>query len=89
MSKVVKIKQEDIEKIVNNIVSEQVDEETHDLGEDAPQSAGLEIFLGKDENGVVYVVDANTGDILGQKDMSGKISGLGGGESSELRMAAE
>lgn len=87
MSKIVKIKQEDIEKIVNNIVNEQVDEETHEL-EEQPQDEGIQIFLGKDENGMVYVINAKTGDILGSKDMSGKISGLES-DSSDMRMAAE
>jgi hypothetical protein len=87
MSKIVKIKQEDIEKIVNNIVSEQVSEESHDLDEQS-QDDGVQIFLGKDENGVVYVINAKTGDILGSKDMSGKISGLES-DSSDIRMAAE
>ena len=87
MSKIVKIKQEDIEKIVNNIVSEQVDEEAHDL-EEQPQDDKVQIFLGKDENGVIYVINSKTGDILGRKDMSGKISGLESGPE-ELGMAAE
>ena len=87
MSKIVKIKQEDIEKIVNNIVNEQVDEETHELDEQ-PQDDKIQIFLGKDENGVIYVINSKTGDILGRKDMSGKISGLESG-SEELGMAAE
>ena len=87
MSKIVKIKQEDIEKIVNNIVSEQVDEESHDL-EEQPQDDKVQIFLGKDENGVIYVINSKTGDILGRKDMSGKISGLESGPE-ELGMAAE
>lgn len=84
MSKIVKLKQQDIEKIVNNIVTE-----GQDLGEDSMgQKSGLKIFLGKDENGVVYVVNAETGDVLGTKDMSGKIAGLTD-DSSEYAMAAE
>jgi L-amino acid N-acyltransferase YncA len=88
MSKIVKIKQEDIETIVNNIVSEQVNEESHDLEEQPQDNGEVQIFLGKDENGVVYVINAKTGDILGSKDMSGKISGLES-DQSDIRMAAE
>jgi hypothetical protein len=83
MSKIVKLKQQDIEKIVNNIVTE-----GQDLNEDMSNKPGLKIFLGKDENGVVYVVNAETGDILGSKDMSGKIAGLTN-DSSDYAMAAE
>jgi hypothetical protein len=83
MSKIVKLKQQDIEKIVNNIVTE-----GQDLNEDMSNKPGLKIFLGKDENGVVYVVNAETGDILGSKDMSGKIAGLTD-DSSDYAMAAE
>jgi hypothetical protein len=83
MSKIVKLKQQDIEKIVNNIVTE-----GEDLGEDMSNKPGLKIFLGKDENGVVYVVNAETGDVLGTKDMSGKIASLTD-DSSDYAMAAE
>lgn len=83
MSKIVKLKQQDIEKIVNNIVTE-----GQDLGEDMSNKPGVKIFLGKDENGVVYAINAETGDILGSKDMSGKIAGLTD-DSSDYAMAAE
>ena len=80
MSKVVKLKQEDIENIVKNVISEQSlqnneEEVTEDVGEVDYEIEGdpggkethMDIFLGKDENGEIYVVNARTGDILGHK----------------------
>jgi hypothetical protein len=80
MSKVIKLKQEDIEKIVKNVINEQskenneeeVTEESGEVdyeieGEPGSKEAHMDIFLGKDENGEIYVVNARTGDVLGHK----------------------
>ena len=63
MSKVVKISQKDIEGIVNNIVSEQMEETT----ENVDNQGGTVIAIGVDENGTHYVMNAKTGEILGTK----------------------
>ena len=80
MSKVIKLKQEDIEKIVSNVINEQSkkikEEEVDEQGEPMNYEIGggpydksdhLDIFLGKGEDGEIYVVNAKTGDILGHK----------------------
>jgi hypothetical protein len=48
MSKVIKLKQADLEKIVSNVVKEQVDEQ-------APQQGGVELQLGVADDGTYYV----------------------------------
>jgi hypothetical protein len=63
MSKIVKIKQKDIEGIVNNIISEQVEETT----ENVDNQSGTVLAIGVDENGTHYVMNAKTGEILGTK----------------------
>lgn len=63
MSKIVKIKQKDIESIVNNIISEQVEETT----ENVDNQSGTVLAIGVDENGTHYVMNAKTGEILGTK----------------------
>lgn len=68
MSKIVKLKQSDIEKIVTNIVNEQMNEEptesetTEGVGED-----GVVLGVAKGEDGRFYVMNAKTGEILGVK----------------------
>lgn len=68
MSKIVKLKQSDIEKIVTNIVNEQMNEEptesetTEGIGED-----GIVLGVAKGEDGRFYVMNAKTGEILGVK----------------------
>lgn len=63
MSKVIKLKQKDIESIVNNIISEQVEETT----ENVDNQSGTVLAIGVDENGTHYVMNAKTGEILGTK----------------------
>lgn len=63
MSKIVKITQKDIEGIVNNVLSEQMDETT----ENVENQSGTIIAIGVDENGTHYVMNAKTGEILGTK----------------------
>ena len=68
MSKIVKLKQSDIEKIVTNIVNEQMNEEpveseaTEGVGEN-----GVVLGVAKGEDGRFYVMNAKTGEILGVK----------------------
>ena len=63
MSKVVKLKQKDIEGIVNNIVSEQMEE----TSENVDNQSGTVLAIGVDEDGKHYVMNAKTGEILGTK----------------------
>ncbi len=63
MSKVIKVKQSDIEDIVNNIVSEQTDIENSIAKEQVSQPK-RNIALVKDEEGRFHIMDTDTGDIL-------------------------
>jgi len=63
MSKIIKLKQKDIENVVNNIVSEQLEETT----ENVDNQSGTVIAIGVDEDGKHYVMNAKTGEILGTK----------------------
>ena len=60
MSKVIKLKQSDIENIVSSLISEQ-EEQT----QTNPTKEGL--VIGKDENGKYYIVNGETGEILDTK----------------------
>ncbi len=66
MSKVIKVKQSDIENIVNNIVSEQIDDE-NSIAKEEVTSPKRNIALVKDEEGRYHVMDTDTGDILASK----------------------
>ena len=63
MSKIVKLTQKDIEGIVNNVISEQMEETT----ENVDNQSGTVLAIGVDENGTHYVMNAKTGEILGTK----------------------
>jgi hypothetical protein len=63
MSKIVKLTQKDIEGIVNNVVSEQLEETT----ENVDNQPGTIIAIGVDKDGKYYVMNAKTGEILGTK----------------------
>lgn len=63
MSKIVKLTQKDIVGIVNNVVSEQVEETT----ENVDNQTGTVIAIGVDKDGKHYVMNAKTGEILGTK----------------------
>lgn len=85
MSKVIKVKQSDIENIVKQVLSEQSfdDFDSKIQPEELPQEPEIDpsefedenqgesqvtkIFIGKDENGRIAVVDTQSGDILGIK----------------------
>jgi len=57
MKKVIKLKQSDIEKIVESILNEQLEKKDSEdmMGGDQDDSA-VELVLGKDENGNYYVM---------------------------------
>ena len=66
MAKVIKVKQSDIENIVNNIVSENVDMENSIAKEEAVEPK-QNIALVKDEQGRFHIMNTDTGDILASK----------------------
>ena len=68
MSKIVKLKQSDIEKIVTNIVNEQMNEEPIETETtEGVDENGLVLGVAKGEDGRFYVMNAKTGEILGVK----------------------
>ena len=81
MSKVIKVKQSDIENIVKQVLSEQNfdDFDTTIQPEELPQDPEIDpsefederqvpkILIGKDKRGRIAVVDTQSGDILGIK----------------------
>jgi len=71
MSKVVKIKQSDIEKIVENIVSGQMDQENsiakEETTEDIDNQSGEKFMVAKSEDGKFAVINIKTGEVLGMK----------------------
>jgi 23S rRNA-/tRNA-specific pseudouridylate synthase len=69
MSKVVKIKQSDIEKIVENIVSGQIDKENSIAKEEEidENKGGDQFMVAKSEDGKFAVINIKTGKVLGMK----------------------
>jgi hypothetical protein len=72
MSKVVKIKQSDIERIVENIVSNQMDQENsiakeEETTEDIDNQGGEQFMVAKSEDGKFAVINIKTGEVLGMK----------------------
>lgn len=68
MSKIVKLKQSDIEKIVTNIVNEQMNEDSIDTETtEGVDENGVVLGVAKGEDGRFYVMNAKTGEILGVK----------------------
>jgi hypothetical protein len=69
MSKVVKIKQSDIEKIVENIVSGQVDQENSIAKEEdvTENEGGDQFMVAKSNDGKFAVINIKTGKVLGVK----------------------
>ena len=65
MSKIVRLKQSDIEKIVQEVISEELNnqEETNEMD----MNTKSKLAIGKDENGRIVVFNTETGDILGTK----------------------
>ena len=71
MSKVIKLKQSDIEKIVSNIVSEQQigdenpDSIAHEEEVDESFDGGdIDVYPAKDASGNMFLVNARTGEIV-------------------------
>ena len=69
MSKVVKIKQSDIETIVENIVSGQMDQENSIAKEEevTENQGGDQFMVAKSEDGKFAVINIKTGEVLGMK----------------------
>jgi hypothetical protein len=69
MSKVVRIKQSDIEKIVENIVSGQVDQENSIAKEEdvTENEGGDQFMVAKSNDGKFAVINIKTGKVLGIK----------------------
>jgi hypothetical protein len=69
MSKIVKIKQSDIENIVNNIVSEEMDFENSITKEEemSENENGNQFMVAKSEDGKFAVINIKTGEVLGMK----------------------
>jgi hypothetical protein len=70
MSKVIKVKQSDIENIVNNIVSEEMDFENSITKEEEEMSEnenGNQYMVAKSEDGKFAIINIKTGEILGMK----------------------
>jgi hypothetical protein len=71
MSKVVKIKQSDIERIVENIVSNEMDQENSIAKEETTEGidnqGGEQFMVAKSEDGQFAVINIKTGEVLGMK----------------------
>jgi hypothetical protein len=72
MSKVVKIKQSDIERIVENIVSNEMDQENsiakeEETTEGVDNQSGEQFMVAKSEDGKFAVINIKTGEVLGMK----------------------
>jgi len=71
MSKVVKIKQSDIETIVENIITDKMDQENSIAKEETTEdidNQGVEQFMvAKSEDGKFAVINIKTGEVLGMK----------------------
>jgi hypothetical protein len=84
MSKIVKIKQADVEKIVNNIINENESELDEYLMLGGNQSIGTrKVYAGKDNEGNYYILDAETGKILAKDNPNKNVA------DDNLPMAAE
>ena len=69
MSKVVKIKQSDIERIVENIVSNEMDQENSIAKEEdmTENASGDQFMVAKSDDGKFAVINIKTGEVLGMK----------------------
>ena len=72
MSKIVKLKQSEIEKIVTNIVNEHMDQENsiakeEETTEGINNQGGEQFTVVKSEDGKFAVINIKTGEILGMK----------------------
>jgi len=71
MSKVVKVKQSDIETIVENIITDKMDQENsiakEETTEDIDNQGGEQFMVAKSEDGKFAVINIKTGEVLGMK----------------------
>jgi hypothetical protein len=69
MSKVVKIKQSDIEMIVENIITDKMDQENSIAKEEevTENQGGDQFMVAKSEDGKFAVINIKTGEVLGMK----------------------
>ena len=71
MPKIVKIKQSDIERIVENIVSNEIDQENsiakEETTEEIDNQGGEQFMVAKSEEGKFAVINIKTGEVLGMK----------------------
>jgi hypothetical protein len=71
MSKVVKVKQSDIETIVENIITDKIDQENsiakEETTEDIDNQGGEQFMVAKSEDGKFAVINIKTGEVLGMK----------------------
>ena len=69
MTKVVKIKQSDIEIIVENIITDKMDQENSIAKEEevTENQGGEQFMVAKSEDGKYAVINIKTGEVLGMK----------------------
>ena len=69
MSKVVKIKQSDIETIVENIITDKIDQENSIAKEEevTENQGGNQFMVAKSDDGKFAVINIKTGEVLGMK----------------------
>lgn len=71
MSKVVKIKQSDIETIVENIITDKMDQENsiakEETMEDVDNESSEQFMVAKSQDGKYAVINIKTGEVLGMK----------------------
>jgi hypothetical protein len=69
MTKVVKIKQSDIETIVENIITDKMDQENSIAKEEevTENQGGDQFMVAKSEDGKYAVINIKTGEVLGMK----------------------
>jgi hypothetical protein len=84
MSKIVKIKQKDVEAIVKNVIkeNEELDEKVFGIGQ-SPSIGTKKVYAGKDKQGNYYILDAETGKILARDNPNKNVA------DDNLPMAAE
>ena len=69
MSKVIKIKQSDIETIVENIITDKMDQENSIAKEEemTENQGGDQFMVAKSDDGKFAVINIKTGEVLGMK----------------------
>ena len=69
MSKVVKIKQSDIETMVENIITDNIDQENSIAKEEdmTENTGGDQFMVAKSNDGQFAVINIKTGEVLGMK----------------------